>query len=393
LNTKHKPATLAVHAGKQAPPDSRPISTPIYQTANFFLDEDVQAAIQDGKRGEHYTYTRYGNPTQAAAAGKIAALEGAEAGLVFASGMAAITSVLLAYLKPGDHLAAARDLYGGTSGFLQRLESMGVAVTLFDTEDLESARRALRPDTRMVYFETLTNPLVRVADTEALARLAHEAGALAVVDNTFPTPINHRPLEWGVDLVIHSGSKYLNGHSDVICGAVAGPADKVQPVWKALLQFGGCMDPTAAWHLERGLKTLALRMERHNTNGLELASWLETHPAVDQVFYPFLASNPRLDLARRYLAGGSGMIGLRVKGGDTAAMDMLNRLELFSVATSLGGVESLVSMPLLTSHALFSAEERARLGILPGTLRLSVGIEDAGDLRRDLEAALNSINR
>jgi len=386
---KYGAATLAVHAGAQEDPTSRAVGTPIYQTTTFYLSDEVYDAMRSGLVRDRYIYTRYANPTQKAAAAKIAALEGAESGLVFSSGMAAISSSLLAFLKPGDHLASGRDLYGGTYSFINgRLRHLGIEVTFFDTEDANSLQKAMQPNTRVVYFETLTNPLLKVADIEVLTGIAHQARALALVDNTFPTPINLQPLKWGADLVIHSGSKYLNGHSDLICGAVAGSPELTDKVWKNLLIYGGCLDPTAAFHLDRGLKTLAIRMERHNANGLALSAWLEKHPAVEQVFYPLLTSNSRLPIARKYLQGGSGMVAFRIKGGDDAALKLLDHLRLFKVASSLGGVESLVSLPMNTSHVNFKPAERTRMGILPGTVRLSVGIEDIADLIEDLAFAL-----
>jgi cystathionine beta-lyase/cystathionine gamma-synthase len=389
---KFHPATLAVHAGAQEDPGTKAVGTPIYQSSTFYLTEAVYEAMRKGLVRDEYIYTRYGNPSQKAAAEKIAALEGAESALVFASGMAAISSSLLTFLKSGDHLVCGADLYGGTWSFIQqKLIPLGVEVTYFDTEDASAAEKALRPNTRVVYFETLTNPLLKVADVQVLADIAHKAGALALVDGTFATPINQQPLAWGVDLVIHSGTKYLNGHGDLICGAVAGSRAHTDLIWKNLMLYGGCMDPTAAHYLERGLKTLALRVERQNSNAVELAVWLEKHAKVDYVFYPFLDSNPRAAVARKYLKGGSGMVTFRVKGGDEKARALLQHLRLVKVASSLGGVESLVSLPLNTSHVQFTPEERARMGILPGTVRLSVGIEDVTDLRQELETALSRI--
>lgn len=392
LTEKYHPATLAVHAGTQEDPSAKAVGTPIYQASTFYLTDEVYEAMRRGLVRDEYIYTRYGNPNQRAAAEKIAALEEAESALVFSSGMAAISSTLLAFLKPGDHLVCGADLYGGTYSFItQKLVALGVEVSYFNTEDVEAAQCALRSNTRVLYFETLTNPLLKVADTAALAQIAHEAGVAAIVDNTFPTPINQQPLKWGVDLVIHSGTKYLNGHGDLICGAVAGSRAHTDLIWKNLLLYGGSLDPTAAHYLERGLKTLALRIERQNANAFALAGWLEKHPQVEQVFYPFLESNPRLEVARKYLNGGSGMVAFRLKGGDQRALDLLKHLKLFKVASSLGGVESLVSLPMNTSHVQFTPEDRARMGILPGTVRLSVGIEDMEDLRQELDHALSRI--
>lgn len=390
-SNKYKPATLAVHAGAQEDPGTKAVGTPIYQASTFYLTEAVYEAMRRGLVRDEYIYTRYGNPTQKAAAEKIAALEGAESALVFSSGMAAISSTLLAFVKPGDHLAVGADLYGGTYSFItQKLIPTGVEVGWFETENADDLARVIKPNTKAVYFENLTNPLLKVADTGALARIAHQTGAVVLVDSTFATPINQQPLAWGVDLAIHSGTKYLNGHGDLICGAVAGSRAHTDLIWKNLLIYGGSLDPTAAHYLERGLKTLALRIERQNASAFDLAQWLERQPQVEQVFYPFLESNPRHEVARKVLKGGSGMVSFRVKGGDAAALNLLDHLRMIKVASSLGGVESLVSLPMNTSHVQFTPEERARLGILPGTVRLSVGIEDVEDLRQELQAALSA---
>ncbi|MBI4409625.1 MAG: aminotransferase class I/II-fold pyridoxal phosphate-dependent enzyme [Gemmatimonadetes bacterium] len=373
------PSTRAVHAGGAAPAPDAPLVTPITESATFY-NEPVPT--------KEVLYTRYGtNPNQRVVAEKIAALEGAEAALVVGSGMAACSLALLAFVGSGDHVVAARALYGGTVRLLQReLPRLGVAVTLVG--DRESWRRAIQAKTRAILVEVPSNPLLRVVDIRALAKIARERGIPLLVDATFATPINLRPLEHGADLVIHSGTKYLGGHSDVTAGAVAGPAVVIDEIREKLKSFGPNLDPHAAWLLERGLKTLALRVERQNENALAIARWLEGHPAIETVHYPGLESHPDHRVASELLDGYGGMLSVVVKGGDEAALRVLDRFRLVRVAPSLGGVETLVSMPRFTSHASATPEERRALGIQDGFLRFSFGIEDAEDLRADLEQAL-----
>ena len=384
-------STLAVHAGR-APDDSQAVATPLHLSSTFHLTEAAYDAVHDPSRLRQVPfYTRYGNPNQRTVAGKLARLEGAEDALVFSSGMAAITSTLRALLEPGDTLVVARSLYGGADSWIDReMPRLRVTVKRVALEDLQAVRDALE-GAKLFYFEPVSNPLLEVADVPALTSLARAAGVLTVVDNTFLSPANFRPLEHGVDLVLHSGTKYLNGHTDVVAGLVAGPRALMDRIWSGMMLEGGCLDPHAAWLLERGMKTLELRMNRHNENGLAVARALVGHPAVVRVFYPGLAGASGYDIARRLYPGrAGGMVSLEVRGGETAAARLLERLDReggpFTVAGSLGGVESLVSMSARTSHP--RREVRERMGIPDGLVRMSLGIEDAQDLIEALIEAL-----
>jgi cystathionine gamma-lyase len=321
-------------------------------------------------------------------ASRIAALEGGEDAVVFASGMAAITTAILALTPPGGRVVAARELYGDVFDLLrQTIAEAGRTVSFVALDDL-AAWRAELVSADTMYLETLSNPMLALADLPALASLAREAGAAAIVDNTFTSPINVRPLEHDFDLVVHSATKYLNGHSDLVAGVVVGARDTVRPVRQLAVRLGGCLDPSAASRLDKSLKTLALRVERQNENAAHLALWLESHNEVQAVSYPMLDSHPSAQLAHRLLSGGGGMVTFRVRGGDARSAKLMNCLHLARQATSLGGVETLISAPHNTSHLGLTEAEREALGILPGTLRLSVGIEDVADLVDDLSQAL-----
>ncbi|MDP6534459.1 MAG: aminotransferase class I/II-fold pyridoxal phosphate-dependent enzyme [Candidatus Poseidoniia archaeon] len=381
-------STRAVHSGTA--PAKKAINTPIYQSSTFLLDDEGYARWKAGDP-EASIYTRYNNPTLTAAAQKLAALEGAEKGLVFSSGMAAIHATLLAFLGQGDRIVTTRDLYGGTYMLLtQDFPRFGIDVEFVDLQDLEATEAALvSAPTTVLHCETISNPALKVLDLPALARLAHAHGAKAIVDNTFASPLHCRPLEQGFDLVLHSVTKYLNGHSDIIGGAVVGPKQLLDQVWPRLRSFGGCMDPHQASLLERGMRTFTVRMERQTTNALEIANWLESHPRVKRVIYPGLPGHPDYALAQRVLDGPAAMVCFEVAGGDGAGKKFMDALELATQAVSLGGVESLVSMPCSTTHMHWTAEERKAVGIGSGFIRLSVGIEDFEDLRADLERALS----
>lgn len=388
--SSHGQATRAVHSGNA--PAKKAINTPIYQSSTFLLDDEGYARWKAGDP-EASIYTRYNNPTLTAAAQKIAALEGAEKGLVFSSGMAAIHATLLAFLGQGDRIVATRDLYGGTYVLLtQDFPRFGIEVEFIDLQDLEATEAALASaPTAVLHCETISNPVLKVLDLPALAKLAHAHGAKAIVDNTFATPLHCRPLEQGFDLVLHSVTKYLNGHSDIIGGAVVGPKRLVDQVWPRLRSFGGCMDPHQASLLERGMRTFTVRMEQQTTNALEIANWLESHPRVKRVIYPGLPGHPDYALAQRILDGPAAMVCFEVAGGDRAGKKFMDALELVKQAVSLGGVESLVSMPCSTTHMHWTAEERKAVGIGSGFIRFSTGIEDTGDLIADFEQAFDKI--
>jgi cystathionine beta-lyase/cystathionine gamma-synthase len=366
----------------------RGIVAPVFQSSTYELDEAIYEDIARTGGAESWWYSRLSNPTVDAVAAKVAALEGAEAGLAFGSGMAAITSTVLAVTPPGGRIVAARQLYGETyTLFGDALPDTRRTVTFVDIADLEGWRREL-PGAAVAYVETLSNPTLRIANLPAIATLAHEVGATAIIDSTFASPVNVRPIEHGFDLVLHSATKYLNGHSDLTAGVVVGTRARIAEIRTLAKTFGGVLAPSAAATLDRSLKTLVVRMERHNHNALALARWLEEHPQVEEVFYPMLASHPDAALTSALLRGGSGIVTFRACGGDERAGALMYALRLIRQATSLGGVESLISAPYNTSHRQLSADERAAIGILPGTLRLSVGIEDVADLIGDLDQAL-----
>jgi cystathionine beta-lyase/cystathionine gamma-synthase len=384
--------TLAVHAGSGNEAVTGCVGTPIYQSTTFLLNEDQYRSVGQGYARDRFIYTRYGNPSQWSVQEKLAALEGAESSVVFSSGMAAISTTLLTLLDPGGHVVASNELYGGTYNFLNlELPNVGMSATLVDPRDYDAIEAAIRPNTQVLYFETITNPLLKVVDLRRLGDIAERRGVRLVVDATFSTPIVTKPLEYGVDIVVHSATKYLNGHSDLVAGVAAGSRKLIDQVWARMLNFGGCLDPHACFLLERGLKTLAVRMRAHAETALAVATHLEAHPQVRRVFHPMLETHPDHALAKELMRCGTGNVTFEVEGGDTAALDLVGNMTLARSATSLGGVESLVSLPFNSSHSSFTASQRAEMGIMPGCVRLSVGIEDPADLIADLDQAFDQI--
>ena len=374
-------STTAIHGAPSRRPDWTPVAPSIVQSSTYTnpvgADEDV-------------LYTGSGNtPGQVALARKYALLEGADDAIFLASGMAATALAHLAVLRPGDHLISSDWIYGGTRRFFdEELRRLGIDVTYVTPEKPRLWRSSMRKATRAIFVEAVTNPLLRVVDLPAVARAAQEHGLALLVDATFASPINLRPLEHGADIVISSATKYLNGHSDAVAGAVAGAASLVEEVNRLLRCWGPAIDPHTAWLVDRGLRTLAVRMQRHNSNGLAVAQWASQHPGVARVHYPGLASHPDHSLAVSLLGGFGGMVGLEPKGGLRAAERALRRLKLVAHAPSLAGVESLVSEPRLTSHRTLDAAARAAAGIPDGFLRLSCGLEESEDIIADLEQAL-----
>lgn len=388
-------STKAVHAGNR--PSEKAVNTPVYLSSTFTLDDSVydQWAAGDWKM---QVYTRFNNPTNNAVAAKIAALENAEEGLVFSSGLAAIHGAVTAFCEAGDCFVTTYDIYGGTySLFVDELKRLAIKPIFTDLQDLNAARKVFDKATnevnppKMIFVETMSNPLLTIYDLKALADLAHDYGALLVVDNTFATPILANPLDLGADLVVHSVTKYMGGHSDLVGGAVAGSEELVKQVWPRLVHFGGCMDPHCAFLLERGLKTLPVRVKQAVSNAGELARWLEQHPRIEKVHYPGLADHPQHELAKRVMQGPGAMVSFVVKGGDVAGLELMRGLNWSLEATSLGGVESLISMPFNTSHLPVPAEEREKQGIVPGFVRLSVGLEDIEDLIADFARVLDQL--
>ncbi|MBK7983820.1 MAG: PLP-dependent transferase [Candidatus Competibacteraceae bacterium] len=378
-------ATRAVHAGQSPDPATGAVVTPIYATSTY-----VQSSpgVHQG-----FEYSRSQNPTRFAYERCVADLEGGEAGFAFASGLAA-TSTVLELLDTGDHLVALDDIYGGTRRLFEqvRRRSAGLTFSYSDLRDRAALEAALTPKTRMIWVETPSNPLMKLVDLEMVAAVGRARGVLTVADNTFATPWSQRPLEYGFDIVLHSATKYLNGHSDIIGGvAVCRGRDLVERLTYLQNAIGGIAGPFDSFLALRGLKTLSLRMERHSANALRVATWLERHPKIERVIYPGLPSHPQHLLARRQMQGGfGGMIGAVVRGGLTEVKEFLARCRLFALAESLGGVESLIEHPAIMTHASVPPEVRRQLGFDDGLVRLSVGIEDVDDLIADLAQALGS---
>ena len=389
MKRHYQSETKAVRGAANLDKKNGPLATPIYQTSTFEVtdnEEELRATHTD-----HF-YTRYGNPTNTVAEKTIAELESVDAALTFASGMGAITTTLMALLKSGDHVVAQRDIYGGANKFLsQWLPKMGIETTFVDTVDYEQHARAIRPNTKLLYLESPTNPTLRVVDFKKVAAIAKQHKLLSMIDATFGTPINQHPAKFDIDLIMHSGTKYLAGHTDLICGVVAGSHELIERIWETRTTLGNCMDPHASWMLVRGLKTLAVRVARQNANAQRVAEFLAEHGKVRSVHYPFLRNHPQYAVAREQMSGGGGMVSFEVEGSGHDARRVSEALRLFSLAPSLGGVESLVSIPVLTSHAMIPAAERAKMGVTEQMIRLSVGIENADDLIADLEHALEAV--
>jgi methionine-gamma-lyase len=385
-------ATLAIHAGEEKFRLGESVGTTIARTANFtFKDTEEMKRWAEGKSSA-YIYTRYGNPTLTVAEEKIAALEGAEAAVVAASGSSAISGALLSQLSAGDELIATRQLYGGSYKLMRDIfPRYGIVVRYVDS-DLAGVERMVTPRTKALYIETPTNPTLRLVDLHRAAAFAREWGILSIIDNTFATPVLQKPLSMGFHIVVHSASKYLAGHSDVIAGAAAGSAALIRQVRANIIQIGGSMDPEAAFLLIRGMKTLEVRVERQCRTAMTVAKFLEKHPKVARVHYPGLPSHPDHRLAKRQMRAFGAMLAFDLKGGPkaglAAARRFCDRVRVFLLAASLGGVESLVILPIYTSHYNMSPVELAGAGVAPGTVRMSVGLEDPEDLIEDLREAL-----
>ena len=382
--------TRAVHSGTT--PSHNSINTPIFQSSTFFLDEDSYRMWREGAPRAP-VYTRYNNPSTRAVEEKIAQLEGAEDALVFATGMAAICTTLLTFLSQGDRIVTTRNLYGGTVLALdQDFVRFGIDVTYVDVKDMTAVEAALKEkETKILYCETLTNPLLEVSDLPSLARLAKKYGAIPIVDSTFATPMSCQPLNLGFEAVIHSVTKLLNGHSDILGGTVAGSKELIDQIWYKSRNFGGTMDPHQASLLERGIKTIQVRYERSTGTAGKLATWLESHPKIEKVIYPGLKSHDDYELCKKIMDTPSTMVCFEVKGGDEAGRKLMDNLEIVAQAVSLGGVESLISMPCSTTHVSWKAEDRLVAGIGPGFIRFSTGLEDSEDLVADFKQALDSL--
>ena len=381
--------TRLIHAGDAANP-STAVSAPIYQSATFRFDSPEAIAAAMVSEGHPLFYGRYATPNSQQVEATVAALEGGEAALAVASGMAAISQTLLTFLSAGDHLIAQRTLYPTTYRLLnEMLPRLGITTTFVDQTDTAAFAAAIQLNTKLIYTETPANPTLSLTDLAAVADLAHAHKLLTVTDNTFATPYNQRPLSLGIDVVVHSATKYLAGHSDVVAGVIVSSQERISRLWRDFLLLGGVLHPMEAWLLERGMKTFAVRMKQHNENGTAVAHFLQTHPAVRQVYYPGLPSHPQHALAQRQMTGGySGMVCFDLKGGRKAGYGLLQKVKLISLAVSLGGVHSLITHPASTISAVQSDAEIAASGVMPGLVRFSVGLEAAADIIADLEQAL-----
>jgi cystathionine beta-lyase/cystathionine gamma-synthase len=381
--------TRLIHGAEAADPTPG-VSPPIYQTSTFRLATPEEGAELAAQVAPATYYTRYGNPNTKQVEALLSGLERAEAALAVGSGMAAITTALLSNLRAGDHVVAQNTHYTSTLSFLaQVLPRYGVEVTQVDQTDTGAFRRAIRPNTRVVYTETPTNPTMDLTDLSATAEIAHEAGVLAITDNTFASSYNQRPLELGYDLVVHAATKYLGGHSDLTAGVILGPRQLIDLAWEHARVHGPVLHPFEAWLLQRALKTYGLRMEQHNRNALIVARFLEDHPAVERVHYPGLESHLQHELSKKQMVGGfGGMLSFELKGGYDAAYRLIRRTEVCVPAVSLGDVETLITHPASLVYPHNTDEERRAAGVSPGLVRLSVGAEDPEDIIEDLDAAL-----
>jgi methionine-gamma-lyase len=383
-------ATLAVHAGEGPCKLTGAVDTPIYQSTSFAMaDSDEMAAIY-GEQKPGYMYTRWGNPTVHALEEKVAALEGAEAGLATASGMAAISSAILGCVQAGDHIVAARSLYGGAYHFLDKiLPRLGVTTTFVASTRVEDFEKVLQPNTRLLYFETPSNPTLEILDIAALAQLARSRAIPSMIDNTFASPALQQPLSLGVTVSIHSGTKYLCGHGDAMAGIVLGVKDYIYKLSHEILRdFGGVISPFNAWLILRGMRTLHLRMPAHCSNAQRVAEFLARHPNVARVNYPGLPDHPGHDLARKQMKAFGAMISFEAKGGYEGGKKVMDRVEIFARAASLGDTRSLIVHSASTSHRAVPREQRLAIGITDGLVRLSVGVEAVEDLIADLDQAL-----
>jgi cystathionine beta-lyase/cystathionine gamma-synthase len=382
-------ATRAVVSGNQHIAGA--VNTPIFQSSTYQLTDERYQGWADGAQ-HTLLYARLSSLNSEAVVEKLCALEDAEDGELFGSGMAAISTTLMGLLSAGDHLVASADCYGGTYGLMtEDLPRFGIEISMADMTDPASYEAAIQDNTKILYIEGLTNPVLKVCDVEAMVAIGKKHGLIVIIDNTFATPWACKPLAMGCDLVIHSCTKYLNGHSDVVAGAVLGRADLVAEIFPRKVHFGGAVDPHACYLLERGIRTLHARMPIHVSNSLEIATRLEDHPMIESVNHPSLASHPQHDVAQRIIPKGTGMCSFVVKGGDGAALKFMRSLNIIFEATSLGCIRSLVECPSNSSHSFVPEEVRSEAGIVPGFVRMSIGIEDQEDIWEDIDQALAQV--
>jgi cystathionine gamma-synthase len=385
-------ATSSVHAGELRQQEANAITTPIYQTSTFWFRNSKEVTdFQEGK-SKREEYGRYGNPTWRSVERKITALEGGEETILFASGMCAATTTFMALLPEGSHLIVTSDCYRRTRQFIdQFLSRMSVETTVIEPGNLDVFEAAIRPNTKLFFTESPTNPYLRVIDVPAFAEVAHANGVKVVIDSTFATPVNHKALGDGADLVLHSATKYLGGHNDLLAGTVTGPRELIEPIRSALGVLGGIIDAHAAWLLLRGIKTLDIRMERHNANGLALAGHLERHPKIRKVWYPGLESHPDHEIAKRIMSGAGGVVTFEIETDLAGAMRFIDATTIPYQAPSLGGVESLIELPVTMSFWDVPKEKRAELGITDSLVRYACGIENSADILADIDQALEKV--
>lgn len=389
MNKHWQLQTQLIHAGDGANP-STAVSSPIYQSATFRFASAEEIAAAMVSEAHPQFYGRFATPNTQQVEATVAALEGGEAALAVASGMAAVSQVLLTFLQAGDHLVTQKTLYPTTYRLMNEfLPRLGISATFVDQTEVDAFAAAIRPNTKLIYTETPANPTLSLTDLTAVADLARAHNLLTVTDNTFATPYNQRPLSLGIDVVLHSATKYLAGHSDVVAGVIVSDRQRISRLWHDFVLLGGVLHPMEAWLLERGLKSFALRMKQHNENATAVAHFLQTHPAVRAVYYPGLPTHPQYDLAQRQMpGGGSGMVCFDLHGGRQAGYKLLQKVKLIRLAVSLGGVHSLITHPASTISAMQSDAQIAASGVMPGLVRLSVGLEDATDIIADLAQGL-----
>lgn len=387
---KHK-ETEAIHLGEGADPAATPLTTPIYETSTFLFENTAELESFQAGTSNKFLYSRYGNPTVRAVEQKIAALEGAEAAMLLSSGMAAVSTALFGLLKAGDEVVCSAAIYGGTLQVIRGyLEKFGVNARFAPIEEFQTPTRLISEKTKLVWFESPINPTLRCIDIAGVAAACKARGVTSAMDNTFASPLNQSPLGLGIDLVMHSATKYINGHSDVTAGALVGSAAMIKTLAPARKLIGGMIDPVAAFAVGRGIKTIGVRVKRHNENALAVAKFLETHTKVASVFYPGLPSHPDYAIAKKQMTGGfGGMVTFDAKDGYAGASRFFDRMQIFKRAASLGGVDSLASLPVLTSQYGFSDAQLKDAGVTRGMVRLSVGIEHIDDLIADLRQALD----
>ncbi len=385
--------TKSIHAGQEPDPVYGALAPAIYQTSTFVFSSAEEGGRRFEGKEDGYIYTRLSNPTTKMLEDNVAALEGGFGGMATASGMAAVNTVYFTLLGAGDHMVSTDAVYGPSRNVMESEYSrFGVESTYVDTSDIEAVKAAFRPNTKLLYIETPANPTIKLTDIAACAEIAHEHGALLVVDNTFSSPHLQRPIEFGADIVLHSTTKFLNGHSDVVGGIVIAKTEELfKRLRKVLINMGGTMDPHQSWLVLRGIKTLGMRVERAQENAMKVAKFLESHPKVEWVRYPGLESHPQYELAKKQMDGPGSLISFEVKGGVEAGARMLDNVELIALAVSLGGVESLIQHPAGMTHRGVPKEKREAAGITDGLIRLSVGCEDAEDIIADLDNALGHV--